>query len=79
MGEPRAITYKEVVRTMGTDAGAGEVWRQIGEAVGAGHVPLNADGDASIGLTGASDAKRAQVDKIVADATVSGKLTKDGK
>ena len=66
MGEPRAVTYKEVRSVAQDDLGATETWRKIGEITGAGHVPLNADGNAVIALTDVSDSKRERIDKILA-------------
>lgn len=63
MGEPRAITYKEVRKAADTDAGASETWAKIGEITGAGHVP--ASEDATIDLTDVSDGKRERIDKLV--------------
>lgn len=65
MGEPRAITYKEVRSASEDDKGATETWRKIGEITGAGHVPLNADGNATISLTDVSDSKRERIAKMV--------------
>ncbi len=68
MGEQqRAITYNQVQKAAGNDnAGSQEMWRKIGDITGAGHVPLDADGNASIDLTETSDAKRAQIDRLLA-------------
>ena len=57
MSEPKAITYKE--------AGSPENWRKICEITGAGIVPLDADGNASIDLTSLSEAKKAQIDRLL--------------
>jgi hypothetical protein len=64
MGEPRSISYKDVKQAFGD--GAKDVWTKIGEVTGAGHVPINADGEAFIDLTGASEAKQSQVDNLLA-------------
>ena len=61
MGEPRAITYKQVERAGGNAA----TWAQIGKITGAGDVPRNAAGDASIDLTDVSDAKMASIDALL--------------
>jgi hypothetical protein len=66
MGEPRAITYKEVRKAHGTDAGAVDVWHRIGDMTGAGHVGLDPDGNASIDLTDSSDSVRERVDRMLA-------------
>lgn len=68
MGEPRAITYQDVEKSSGS--GAGEVWKQIGEITGAGNVSLF-NGNASIDLTDASDAKRAQIDGLLLKESAS--------
>jgi hypothetical protein len=62
MGEPKAITYKEVEKAGGNI----ETWHKIGEITGAGHVPVNTYGEASIDLTEVSDAKRGQIDRLIA-------------
>jgi hypothetical protein len=65
MGEPRAITYKEVKKAAGNDqAGGLELWHKIGEITGAGHLP--GQDEATIDLTGVSDAKRERIDKLLA-------------
>ena len=62
MGEPKAITYKEVVK--GREPGeAGELWRKIGDITGAGHVP--GSDEAAIDLTDVSDSKRDRIDKLL--------------
>lgn len=65
MGEPRAITYKEVKKAVGEE-GSSEMWRKIGEIADAGHVPTGIDGDGSIDLTSVSDSKRDRIDKLLA-------------
>lgn len=65
MGEPRAITYKEVKNATG-DEGSSEVWRKIGEIAKTGTVPTGIDGDGSIDLTDVPDAARARIDKLLA-------------
>ena len=64
MGEPRAITYKQVEAAGGNL----ETWKRVGEISGAGTPTLNADGNASIDLTELSEAKRGQIDKLLADS-----------
>jgi hypothetical protein len=67
MGEPRAITYKEVKKSAGEGIHAAtELWHKVGDIVGAGHVGLDPDGNASIDLTEASDSERARIDKLLA-------------
>lgn len=66
MGEPRAITYKEVSKS--ADEGvhaATELWHKVGEIAGAGHVGLDQDGNAAIDLTDASDSVRKQIDNLL--------------
>ena len=65
MGEPRAITYKEVKKATG-DVGSAEMWRKIGDIADAGHAPTGIDGDGSIDLTDVSDSKRDRIDKLLA-------------
>lgn len=67
--EPKAITYKEVERAVGKDATPRETWEKIGMMVGAGRVPLNDDGDASIDLTGASDTEQKDINALLTKAT----------
>jgi hypothetical protein len=62
MGEPRAITFKEVEKAGGNI----DTWHKIGDITGAGHVPVNTYGEASIDLTEASDSVRGRVDKLLA-------------
>lgn len=82
--EPKAITYKEVKRAAATDAEAREAWEKIGEITGAGKVPLNMDGDASIDVTGISASKLERIDTLLGkaktdDATIDeSKSTKRG-
>lgn len=88
MGEPLAITYKEV-RKHHEDAEAGELWQRIGEITGAGHVPPS--DHAAIDLTDASDSVRARVAKLAAEekdgepeaaaneTVAGGKVIKGGK
>jgi hypothetical protein len=67
MGEPAAITYKQVRRAVkDTGANVYDVWAKIGQITGAGTPGLDADGDASIDLTDVSDAKRGQIDRLLA-------------
>ena len=67
MGEPRAITYKEVKKVAGEGLhAAAELWHKVGDIVGAGHVGLDPDENASIDLTEVSDAKRTQIDNLLA-------------
>ncbi len=61
MGEPRAITFKEVIRSGGTI----DDWHRIGEITGAGHVTLNSDGNASIDLTETSESVQNRVDALL--------------
>jgi hypothetical protein len=61
--EPKAVTYKEVSKAY--PEGADETWRKIGDITGAGHVPLNADGDASIDTTGLADGKQKAIDALL--------------
>lgn len=63
MGEPKAITYKEVKKANETNAL--ENWRKIGDITGAGHVALDADEDASIDITGLAEGKLAQINKLL--------------
>ena len=63
MGEPRAITYKEVEKAVGE--GSRAVWEKVGEISGAGLVPLDASGNASIDLTEASESVRSRIDKLL--------------
>lgn len=66
MGEPKAITYKEVARVTGGDRLATvELWHKIGDITGAGHVGLDIDGNASIDLTDVSDSKRERIDALM--------------
>jgi hypothetical protein len=65
---PRAITYKEVRKANESDAGTTEMWRKIGEISGAGHVPLDVDGNASIDVTDLADSKIARIDKLISGA-----------
>lgn len=62
MGEPRAITYKEVQKA----GGNADTWRQICEITGAGHVPVNDDGNAAIDITGLSPSKIERIEKLLA-------------
>lgn len=62
MGEPKAITYKEVSKGR-TNAEAGELWRTIGDITGAGHIPVS--DEAAIDLTDVSDAKRDRIDRLI--------------
>jgi hypothetical protein len=62
--EPRAVTYKEVVKS-GAESPAA-TWKRIGEITGAGNVSIGPKGDATIDITGLSDAKRAQIDNLLA-------------
>ena len=55
--EPRAITFKQV--------GDRATWEKIGEISGAGSVPLNTDGDASIDLTDVSESKRSRIEALL--------------
>lgn len=64
MGEPKAITYKQVQKAVG-DTLAGETWEKIGRLTGAGIVPRDYDGDASIDLTDVSAAKLEQIDRLI--------------
>jgi hypothetical protein len=67
MGEPRAITFKEVEKASMDEYTARETWRKIGDITGAGHVP---PGDyASIDLTDVSDSKRERIDKLLMTTT----------
>lgn len=75
MGEPKAITYKEVAKSAASPA---EAWAEIGRVTGAGTIPLDADGNASIDLTDASDAVREKVDRIT-DAAKPANKPKEGK
>ncbi|MCA1589177.1 MAG: hypothetical protein LC734_02060 [Acidobacteria bacterium] len=61
---PRSITYKQVEKAV-EEGRRGTVWRRIGEITGAGHIPLNSEGNASIDLTGVSDVKFAQVERLL--------------
>lgn len=62
MGEPKAITYKDVSK--GREAAdAGEIWKKIGEISGAGHVPVS--DEAAIDLTDVSEAKRSRIDNLL--------------
>jgi hypothetical protein len=63
MGEPRAITYKEVSKAFKTDAEAREAWSDIGTISGAGNVPPSEL--ASIDITELSDDKRTRIDKLL--------------
>ena len=63
--KPRAITFKQVESAVGD--GATRVWERIGEISGAGHIPRNNEGNASIDLTGVSEAKQAQIDRLLAN------------
>jgi hypothetical protein len=79
MGEPRgAVTYKEVERVVGKE-GALEVWRKICEATGAGVIPIRENRQAAIDLGGASDAKRAQVENLLAKNEPEDTKTVKGK
>ena len=64
MGEPRAITYKEVERA----GGNAETWAKIGKITGAGEVPRDGDGNASIDITSLSDSKVASIDALLGSA-----------
>lgn len=67
MGEPRAITFKEVKKSAGEGIHAAtELWHKVGDIAGAGHVGLDIDGNASIDLTGASDSVRERIDNLLA-------------
>lgn len=59
----RAITFKEVKKDR-EQAEAVEVWHKIGDITGAGHLP--ASDEATIDLTDVSDAKRGQIDRLLA-------------
>ena len=64
-----SITYKQVERAVGKFGGSAlEVWGKIGRITGAGIPPRDADGDATIALTGVSDSKRAQIDALLEKA-----------
>lgn len=65
MGEPKAITYKEVERNAGEGVVVVELWHKIGDIAGAGHVGLDPDGNASIDLTEVSEAKRERIEKLI--------------
>ena len=66
MGEPKAVTFKEVKKVAGEGIHAAtELWHKVGDIVGAGHVGLDPDGNASIDLTEVSDSKRERIDKIL--------------
>lgn len=58
-----SVTYKQVEKAAG--AGAKDAWVQIGKITGAGTVPLDQDGDATIATTGLSDAKLAQIEGLL--------------
>lgn len=62
MGEPRAITYKEVRKASESDGEAADKWREIGEITGAGH--LRPTEEAAIDITDFADA--AKLDKFLA-------------
>jgi len=67
MGEPRSITYNEVKKSVGEGPQSStELWHKVGDIVGAGHVGLDSDGNASIDLTEVSEAKRTQIDNLLA-------------
>lgn len=66
MGEPRAITYKQVKTATGNE-GSLDVWDQIGRISGAGQVPTGIDDDGSIDLTDVSDSKRQRIDDLLAN------------
>jgi hypothetical protein len=66
MGEPKAVTYKEVKKVAGEGLHAATtLWHKVGDIAGAGHVGIDADENASIDLTDVSEAKRAQIDAIL--------------
>ena len=66
MGEPKAITYKEVAKSAGEGIHAAtELWHKVGDIAGAGHVGLDADGNGVIDLTEVSDSKRDRIDKML--------------
>ena len=70
MGEPAVITYKEVAKATDTYAGSVELWNKIGEITGAGHIPVSPEGNAApIDLTSVSDAKRAQIERLLSKAS----------
>jgi hypothetical protein len=65
--KPRAITYAEVKKA-GGETGSLDRWQKIGEITGAGHVPLNADGEAAIDITGLAPSKVERIEKLLANA-----------
>jgi hypothetical protein len=64
MGEPKAVTYKQVEKATG-GTGSRELWDKIGAISGAGQVGLDPSGNASIDLTDASDSVRDRIDKLL--------------
>lgn len=66
--EPKAITYKEVERATGKDGSPRDTWEKIGMMVGAGKVPIGADGEASIDLTHASESEHGRIDALLGKA-----------
>ena len=65
MGEPKAITFKEVAKVAAGNHAATELWHKVGDIAGAGHVGLDPDGNASIDLTEVSDSKRERIEKLI--------------
>ncbi len=62
----QAIEYKDVRKAAASDAEAGEIWRQIGDITGAGHIPVGPDGAASpIDISTVSDSKRERIEKLL--------------
>lgn len=61
MGEPRAITFQQLKKA----GGGTDEWRRIGYITGAGTVPLNSDGDASIDITNESPEILAEIDQML--------------
>jgi hypothetical protein len=81
MGEPKAITYKEVRKLADSDASAVVLWHKIGDIAGAGHVPGYEE--ATIDLTELAPSKVERIDKLMAgekDEPEASKSTKkEGK
>lgn len=56
------VTYKEVEKAVGSDK-AMAAWREIGSLTGAGHIPLDVDGDSVI--SGVSPEHQTEIAKIM--------------
>jgi hypothetical protein len=78
MGEPRAITYKEVKRATG-GVGSTALWEKIGKITGAGTAPTGIDDDGSYDLTEASESVRNRVDELLKDAEADRSETDESK